>query len=162
MNTTKNDEFFLKRAAELSREGMEKNAGGPFGAVVAKNGEIVAEAYNEATSINDPTAHAEVLAIRRACERFSSFQLENCVLYTSAEPCPMCFGAIYWARLERVVYANTREEAKAIGFDDSFIYDEIERAGSDSEQNIHFAHMPLEEAQQVFHDWEEKEDKTEY
>ena len=121
----KDHSYFLKRAIQLAEEGMDKGQGGPFGAVIVKDGEIIAEANNKVTASNDPTAHAEVVAIRKACEKLQDFQLENCILYTSCEPCPMCLGAIYWARPKKVYYALTREDAAKIGFDDQFIYDEI-------------------------------------
>ena len=110
----------MRRAIALSLQGMRSNQGGPFGAVVVKDGKIIGEGHNEVTSSNDPTAHAEVVAIRRACVNLNSFQLDGCELYTSCEPCPMCLGAIYWARLDRVFYGNTKEDAAAIAFDDQF------------------------------------------
>src|SRR5690606_25588778 len=120
---TEIDTHFIKRAIEHSEKGMYLHAGGPFGAVIAKNGEIIAEGFNQVTSSNDPTAHAEVVEIRKACEKLGSFQLDDCIIYTSCEPCPMCLGAIYWARPKAVYYACTKEDAAAIGFDDNFIYD---------------------------------------
>ena len=119
------DAVHLARAVALSRERMEANAGGPFGAVIVRDGVVLAEGWNKVTSSNDPTAHAEVTAIRRACEAVNSFELKGATLYTSCEPCPMCLASAYWARISRIVYANTRTEAAAIGFDDAFIYDEI-------------------------------------
>jgi tRNA(Arg) A34 adenosine deaminase TadA len=121
---------FLDRAVELSRQGIEQQAGGPFGCVIVKNGVIIGEGNNQVTVTNDPTAHAEVVAIRNACKTLGSFQLEGCDVYTSCEPCPMCLGAIYWARPERVIYANTKTDAAAIDFDDQFIYDEIKKKGN--------------------------------
>ena len=115
---TDQDRKFMTRAIELAKNGVEANAGGPFGCVVVKNGEIVGEGNNRVTSTNDPTAHAEIIAIRNACKRLDSFQLDGCTIYTSCEPCPMCLGAIYWARPERVFYACTRRDAANIGFDD--------------------------------------------
>ncbi|MGC2236356.1 MAG: nucleoside deaminase, partial [Pyrinomonadaceae bacterium] len=115
------DEYFMSRAITLAQNGMDSNAGGPFGAIVVRHGEIIGEGSNRVTSTNDPTAHAEITAIREACQKLGSFQLENCTIYTSCEPCPMCLGAIYWARPERVVFACTREDAAKIGFDDQFI-----------------------------------------
>ena len=112
---TKNDEIFMRRAIELAQIGVDKGAGGPFGAVVVKNGEIVGEGYNRVTSTNDPTAHAEVVAIRNACAKLESFQLDDCVLYTSCEPCPMCLGAIYWARPKEIFYAATHTDAANAG-----------------------------------------------
>src|SRR5690606_27988141 len=121
---TEKDKQFIKHAIELSEKGMDLHAGGPFGAAIVKNGEIIAEGYNQVTSSNDPTAHAEIVAIRKACEKLDSFQLDDCITYTSCEPCPMCVGAIYWARPKAVYYASTKEDAAEIGFDDHFIYDE--------------------------------------
>ncbi|MRT17434.1 nucleoside deaminase [Vitellibacter sp. q18] len=157
---TEQDKKFIERAISLSEKGMDNNAGGPFGAVVVKNGEIIAEGFNEVTSSNDPTAHAEVVAIRKACENLGTFQLTDCVVYTSCEPCPMCLGAIYWARPKAVYYACTKEDAAAIGFDDQFIYDEIEKDISD--RNIKFINIEREEGQKVFNKWETKEGRTDY
>ncbi|WP_457616913.1 nucleoside deaminase [Lutibacter sp.] len=157
---TDKDLQFMKRAIELANEGMKSNAGGPFGAVVVKDGEIIAEGYNSVTSVNDPTAHAEVVAIRKACEKLETFQLKDCVIYTSCEPCPMCLGAIYWARPEKVFYACNREDAAAIDFDDQFIYNEIEKNIED--RQIKFVQLMQKEALTVFDNWKNKEDKTEY
>jgi tRNA(Arg) A34 adenosine deaminase TadA len=154
------DEYFMSRAIELAQNGMDTNAGGPFGAIVVLKGEIIGEGWNQVTSTNDPTAHAEVNAIREACRKLGSFQLDNCVLYTSCEPCPMCLGAIYWARPEKVVYACTREDAAGIGFDDHFIYDEIEK--SVEERQMKIVNFMRDEALKVFKNWENKQDKTEY
>ena len=118
-------EEFMREAIRLSVEKMQAGLGGPFGAVVVRNGEIIARGYNNVLTSNDPTAHAEVDAIRKACAALGTFQLQDCELYTSCEPCPMCLGAIYWARPKVVYYGNTKEDAAAIGFDDQFIYDEI-------------------------------------
>lgn len=150
----------MERAIALSEKGMDNNAGGPFGAVVVNNGKIIAEGFNEVTSSNDPTAHAEVVAIRKACENLSAFQLTDCVIYTSCEPCPMCLGAIYWARPKAVYYACTKEDAAAIGFDDHFIYDEIDK--NISERNIKFINLEREEGKKVFKKWETKEGRTDY
>src|SRR3954449_778305 len=122
----------MARAIELALKGMDSN-GGPFGAVVVRDGKIVGEGNNRVTSTNDPTAHAEVVAIREACKALDSFQLDGCSIYTSCEPCPMCLGAIYWARPDRVFYACTRDDAATIGFDDDFIYEELEKANNDRE-----------------------------
>ncbi len=155
-----NHEFFMRRAIELAQSGIDQNAGGPFGTVIVKDGKIIAEAHNEVTSTNDPTAHAEVMAIRRACKELDTFQLDDCTLYTSCEPCPMCMGAIYWARLDKIYYANTKTDAKDIGFDDSFIYDELSLLPGSrykpSEQ------MLRNEAIHTFEEWMNKTDKTEY
>lgn len=151
---------FMQRAIELAREGMDAGAGGPFGSVVVRDGEIIAEGYNGVTSNNDPTAHAEVTAIREACQKLGTFQLENCEIYTSCEPCPMCLGAIYWARPKAVYYACSREDAAAIDFDDQLIYDEID-AGIENRQ-IPFKQIQREEALGVFDAWQKKTDKIEY
>ena len=151
---------FIRRAIELASEGVKSNAGGPFGAVVVKDNVIIAEGFNSVTSVNDPTAHAEVMAIRKACKKLGSFQLEGCIIYTSCEPCPMCLGAIYWARPEKVFYACTREDAAEIDFDDQFIYNEIGKNIED--RQIKFTQIMQNEALTVFKDWKEKTDKTEY
>lgn len=147
-------------AIEQSEKGMQQNEGGPFGAVVIKDGKIVGRGNNKVTSSNDPTAHAEVMAIRDACKNLNTFQLDGCILYTSCEPCPMCLGAIYWARPDKVFYANTREDAAAIGFDDDFIYNEINV--SMDERKIPFEQIARDEALRVFELWQSKSDKTAY
>ncbi len=157
---TEKDEQFMQRAIHLAQKGVSGNAGGPFGAVVVKDGEIIGEGWNQVTSTNDPTAHAEVVAIREACQKLDSFQLVGCVLYTSCEPCPMCLGAIYWARPDKMFYACTREDAAKVGFDDQFIYDEI--AGEIDERKIKAINFMREEAIKVFENWEKKTDKVEY
>ncbi len=154
------DRKYMTRAIELAREGMAANAGGPFGAVVVRDGEIVGEGNNSVTSLNDPTAHAEINAIRQACEKLQNFQLDGCTIYTSCEPCPMCLGAIYWARPDKVFFACTREDAAAIGFDDNFIYTELEKANSDRERVM--ISLMRAEAIEVFRAWAEKPDKVEY
>lgn len=151
---------FLERAIELSRLGMEKGQGGPFGCVIVQGDEIVGEGYNMVTSTNDPTAHAEVVAIRAACKNLGVYQLTDCEVYTSCEPCPMCLGAIYWARPKRVVYANTREEAASIEFDDDFIYNEISAKITD--RKIPFLHHPHFLAKEVFAAWKKLENKKKY
>jgi len=154
------DQYFLRMAIELARQGMQKNEGGPFGAVVVRNGEVVGRGNNQVTSSNDPTAHAEVVAIRAACQQLQNFQLDDCVIYTSCEPCPMCLGAIYWARPKRIVYACSREDAAAIDFDDDFIYREIplpiEHRSIPTEQLLQA------EGRKVFVEWREKEDRVDY
>ena len=137
---TEREKRFLEHAIELSRRGMKDGDGGPFGCIIVKDDKIVGEGWNKVTSSNDPTAHAEVVAIRDACERLDTYQLTGCEIYTSCEPCPMCLGAIYWARPERVIYANTREDAAAIDFDDDFIYSEINASMKD--RKIPFLHYP--------------------
>ena len=119
------DITFMRRAIELAQNGVDNDQGGPFGCVITKDGQIVGEGCNEVTSTNDPTAHAEIVAIRAACRNLESFQLTGCVVYTSCEPCPMCLGAIYWARPSAIYFAGTREDAAAAGFDDELFYDEL-------------------------------------
>ncbi len=157
---TENQKQFMLRAIELAENGLETDAGGPFGAVVVKNGEIIGEGWNCVTSTNDPTAHAEISAIRKACQELDSFQLEGCVLYTSCEPCPMCLGAIYWARLEKLYFGCTREDAAAVGFDDEFIYEEISR--NLDQRKIDTINFMRDAALSVFGKWEKKVDKIEY
>ena len=154
------DEKFMRRAISLAQRGIDAGAGGPFGAVVVKNDEIVGEGFNQVTSTNDPTAHAEIVAIRNACKKLNSFQLDNCTIYTSCEPCPMCLGAIYWARPKQIFYAATHEDAAAIGFDDHFIYDEIERPIE--ERHIKSVNFLRDEGLTVFKNWASKTDKTKY
>ncbi len=157
---TNKDMQFMQRAIELAKEGIKSNAGGPFGAVVVKDGKIIAEGYNSVTSGNDPTAHAEVVAIRKACKKLKTFQLKDCVIYTSCEPCPMCLGAIYWARPKKVFYACSREDAAAINFDDQFIYNELEK--NIDNRKITFVQLMQKEALTVFKNWQTKTDKKEY
>lgn len=154
------DTEFLLRAIELSEKSLFESQGGPFGAVIVKDGKIIAEGRNEVTSTNDPTAHAEVQAIRKAGKVIGDFNLAGSVLYSSCEPCPMCLSAIYWARIDRVIYANTRHDAAEIGFDDAFIYSEL---GKDAaERRVSCVHHPLEPANAVFQAWLNKLDKTPY
>lgn len=150
----------MARAIALSAEKMRAGLGGPFGAIVARDGAILSEGFNQVTSHNDPTAHAEVVAIRDACRRLSSFSLQGCEIYTSCEPCPMCLGAIYWARLDRVYYANTRSDAAAIGFDDDHIYRELDKPIDG--RAIPFIQLGSEEARRIFREWLEKPDKIPY
>jgi tRNA(Arg) A34 adenosine deaminase TadA len=157
---TEKDEYFMRRAISLAQQGIDSNSGGPFGAVVVKDGEIIGEGCNRVTSTNDPTAHAEVVAIRNACQKLGSFQLDDCILYTSCEPCPMCLGAIYWARPSKIFYAATHTDAASIGFDDQFIYEEIER--ETGERQIKTVNLLREEGLKVFRNWENKADKTAY
>jgi guanine deaminase len=157
---TNNEKKFLEKAIELSRKGMQGGAGGPFGCIVVKEGKIIGEGYNIVTSSNDPTAHAEIVAIREACKALKSFQLTGCDIYTSCEPCPMCLGAIYWARPDRVIYANTKEDAAAIEFDDDFIYQEINTTMTD--RRIPFIHAPNADAIAVFTEWKNMEGKAKY
>ncbi|PZR25307.1 MAG: tRNA-specific adenosine deaminase [Citrobacter freundii] len=157
---TATEKGFLERAIELSRQGMEQGNGGPFGCVIVKDGEIVGEGFNMVTSQNDPTAHAEVVAIRNACAHLQTYQLTGCDIYASCEPCPMCLGAIYWARPARVIYANTREDAARIEFDDAFIYNEINAVMT--ERKIPFRHEPHPMAKEVFQHWKEWKEKKQY
>lgn len=151
---------FMREAIRLSIEKMQAGYGGPFGAVVVKDGQIIARGFNQVTSTHDPTCHAEVDAIRKACTALGTFQLDECDLYTSCEPCPMCLGAIYWARPRRVFYGNTKQDAAAIGFDDQFIYEELEKPLSD--RHIPMVELLREEAGAGFRAWEQHESKTEY
>jgi guanine deaminase len=157
---TTSEQHFLARAIELSRIGMQSGKGGPFGCVIVKDGKIIGEGCNEVTTTNDPTAHAEVVAIRKACKTLHSFQLTGCDVYASCEPCPMCLGAIYWARPQRVIYANTKKDAAAIDFDDQFIYEEIEKPAE--QRQILFIHHPHQKAIEVFEDWKKMGNKIEY
>lgn len=155
------DEYYIKQAIDLARHGMESGEGGPFGAIIVNSkGEIVGKGNNQVTSTNDPTAHAEVVAIRNACKNIQDFQLEGCTVYTSCEPCPMCLGAIYWARPERIVFACSRQDAADIGFDDDHIYKEIPLPLD--ERQIKTDQVSREEGVKVFNAWQEKNDKTEY
>lgn len=157
---TDQDAQFMMRAIELARAGMDNNDGGPFGCVVVKDGKVVGEGSNRVTSTNDPTAHAEVVAIREACKTLNAFQLDGCSIYTSCEPCPMCLGAIYWARPAQVFYACTREDAAAVGFDDDFIYDEISLPNEDRERVM--INLLRDEGVALFQAWDAKADKIEY
>lgn len=151
---------FMREAIQLSIDSMRAGNGGPFGAVVVKDGKVIAKGFNRVTSTNDPTAHAEVVAIREACKVLGTFQLAGCEIYTSCEPCPMCLGAIYWARPDKMYFANTKSDAAAIGFDDQFIYNEIELG-------VHQRQLPTEqllndEAIVAFKEWDQKTDKIDY
>jgi guanine deaminase len=154
------NEKFLKRAIDLALENIENAQGGPFGAVIVKNGEIIAEGTNHVTTFNDPTAHAEVVAIRNACQKLNTFQLDDCEIYCSCEPCPMCLGAIYWARPKAVYFAAGKADAANAGFDDSFIYDEIKLDYKN--RRILTQHHPMNDALYVFQTWVKMENKTDY
>ena len=154
------DKNFMREAIQLSLNGMQNNEGGPFGAIVVKDGKIVGRGNNQVTSSNDPTAHAEVVAIRDACKNLGSFQLDGCIVYSSCEPCPMCLGAIYWARPEKLFFACSREDAAAIDFDDEFIYQEIPLPID--QRKIETVQLLQEEGRLVFNKWAEKNDKTIY
>jgi len=154
------DNSFMARAIELSIENVRSGRGGLFAAIVVKDGKIIAEGVNQVTFTNDPTAHAEVVAIREACRKLADFELKDCELYTTCEPCPMCLGAIYWARPERVYFGNTAEDAAKIGFADLRIYKEAARPHS--QRTIPMIPLMREQALKAFRAWEEKSDKTPY
>ncbi|MCB0658055.1 MAG: nucleoside deaminase [Saprospiraceae bacterium] len=160
MSQYERDLFFIRKCIALARYGMEHQAGGPFGALVVHDGVIIGQGMNRVTSTNDPTAHAEVVAIREACAHRAHYQLEGCTIYTSCEPCPMCLGAIYWARPVRLVYAANRKDAAEAGFADSFIYDEL-RHSPDHRSLVTMA-VGREEALSLFSTWKDKEDKLLY
>lgn len=151
---------FINRAIDIALNGMENNEGGPFGCVIVKKNEIVGEGNNRVTSSNDPTAHAEMIAIRNACKHLGTFQLDGCDIYTTCEPCPMCLGAIYWARPQRVFYAGRRNDAANAGFDDNFIYRELGK--NVDNRSIPMISMGRELALDLFERWNRKEDKIEY
>lgn len=150
----------MKAAIELARQGMNSNTGGPFGCIVVKDGKIVGKGSNKVTSSNDPTAHAEVVAIRDACKNLATFQLDGCEIYTSCEPCPMCMGAIYWARPSKVYFAGNRHDAAHAGFDDSMIYEEL--TAPFDQRKIPVINLGREQALQLFQDWISKPDKIDY
>lgn len=154
------DTDYMKRAIELSKNNMEKGCGGPFGAIIVKDGKVIGEGWNKVTSSNDPTAHAEVEAIRDACKKLKNFDLSGAEIYTSCEPCPMCLSAIYWARLSKIYFANTKKDAAAIDFDDDFLYQEIPKELSS--RKIPTVQLLREEALKVFKAWEQKSDKITY
>jgi guanine deaminase len=154
------DNPFMTRAIELSIENVRSGRGGPFGAVVVKDGAMIAEGANQVTSAKDPTAHAEMLAIRAACAKLGVFELQGCEIYASCEPCPMCLGAIYWARLSRIYFAGGAADASRIGFDDSLIYREI--AQPPMQRSIPMVQMMREQALSAFRAWEEKPNKIVY
>jgi guanine deaminase len=151
---------YMREAVQLAEQGMRSGRGGPFGCVVVRRGEIVGRGSNRVTSTNDPTAHAEVVAIRDACTALQTFQLPDCELYTSCEPCPMCLSAIYWARIPQVYYGNTRADAAAIGFDDDFIYQQVPLAPE--ARTVKMERLLRDEAQIAFQEWANKPDKVRY
>jgi len=151
---------FMAEAAKVSREKMNAGFGGPFGAVVVRDGKIIGTGFNKVTTDNDPTAHAEVVAIRDACANIGDFNLSGAVIYTSCEPCPMCLSSIFWARLDKIYYANTRWDAAKIGFDDAELYDEVAKDIED--RKIPMIHMVDEDAALAFEEWDKKEDKVRY
>ncbi len=153
------DAKFMQMAIDLSIENID-TGGGPFGAVIVRNGEVIATGTNRVVPNADPTAHAEVMAIRNACTKLGTFQLPDCIIYSSCEPCPMCLSALYWAGVKRICYGNTKDDAKAIDFDDSFIYDQLEL--SYAERSIKCEHFMRDNALAAFRKWDEKEDKVRY
>ena len=153
-------QYFMNKAVELSLENMREGKGGPFGAIIVKDGKIVGTGANHVTSENDPTAHAEVVAIRDACKNLGTFQLDGCEIYTSCEPCPMCLAAIYRTRPKAIYYANTRKDAADIGFDDDFLYEELKKDLENRNLPIH--QLDKENALKVFDEWKKKSDKIEY
>jgi tRNA(Arg) A34 adenosine deaminase TadA len=163
MNTPRSaqpEPAFMKEAIELARRNIREGLGGPFGTVIVKNGTILARGTNLVTSTNDPTAHGEIVAIRKACRALGSFQLEGCEIYTSCEPCPMCLGAIYWARPKAVYFGNTRDDAAQADFDDRFLYEELPR--SFAARRIPMIQFMRDEALVAFREWGEKADKVRY
>ena len=156
---TQQDKEFMQMAIDASIQNV-KNGGGPFGAVIVRNGQVIATGVNRVTANNDPTAHAEVSAIRTACAQLGTCHLQDCVIYTSCEPCPMCLSAIYWSGITRIYYGNTAQDADDIGFSDKFIYDEL--ATPMSQRSIPVQNIMRDEALSAFRAWEEKEDKVEY
>ena len=150
---------FMKRAIQLSSDSV-KNGGGPFGAVIVKNDKIIAEGSNKVTSTNDPTAHGEIVAIREACKQLNNFNLNGCKIFSTAEPCPMCLSAIYWARIDEIYYANTRDDARKIDFDDSLIYSELQK--NIDKRKIPMTQIMRDEALKAFELWDNKIDKVKY
>ena len=153
-------EKFMRMAIALSEHNVKEMLGGPFGAVIAKNGKLIAKSANMVTTTIDPTAHAEISAIRKACKKLNSFNLSGCVIYTSCEPCPMCLGAIYWSRIEIIYYANTKKDAANIGFDDQFIYDEIDLPME--KRKLPVVQLLRDDAQLAFEQWRASGQKIEY
>ena len=159
ISTTSDNERFMQMAIDLSVENVD-TGGGPFGAVIVRDGEVIATGTNRVVPNADPTAHAEVTAIRNACARLGTFQLTGCTIYSSCEPCPMCLSALYWAGVSRICYGNTKDDAKAIDFDDSFIYDQLELAYKD--RSIKCEHFMRDRALAAFRKWKDKNDKVPY
>ncbi|WP_316803893.1 nucleoside deaminase [Pedobacter nototheniae] len=160
MEENKQHETFMRMAIALSVQNVSEQVGGPFGAVIVKDGKVVAQSANKVTSTNDPTAHAEVSAIRLACTALNTFDLSGCIVYTSCEPCPMCLGAIYWSRIETIYYANTKADAGKIGFDDKFIYDELDKPME--KRSLPVVQLLRDEAQEAFKLWETSPMRIEY
>jgi len=155
----KTHEQFMRMAIELSAQNVLQSLGGPFGAVVVKDGKVIAKSANKVISSNDPTAHAEVAAIRLACKRLKTFDLSGCIVYTSCEPCPMCLGALYWSRIDSIYYGNTKADAAAINFDDQFIYEELDKPLND--RKLPIKQLLRDEAQQAFKLWDKSAMKNE-
>ncbi len=160
MKRKKRELKYLLKAIHLAEKGMKKGEGGPFGCVIVSEGRVIGRGHNRVTSSNDPTAHAEIVAIRQACKKLKSFQLEGCEIFTSCEPCPMCLGAIYWARPSAVYFASTKSAAADAGFDDAFIYDELKLIPEG--RKIKMFHVPVEKAGEVFEKWKRMENKVKY
>jgi tRNA(Arg) A34 adenosine deaminase TadA len=157
---TEQQEAFMREAIQLSLSNIHSCTGGPFGAVIVREGQIIARGANSVTATNDPTAHAEVVAIRQACEKLQTFDLSGCEIYASCEPCPMCLGAIYWARLDKLYYANTKSDAAAIHFDDQFIYEELEKPLD--QRSLFTRQLLRDEALEAFKTWSQMDQKIEY
>ena len=154
-----NSDFFMQKAIELSIKNINNN-GGPFGCVIVKNNKIISEGVNGVTQNNDPTAHAEIVAIRNACTKLNTFDLSGCEMYTSCEPCPMCLSAIYWSHIDNIYFGNTRKDAASIGFDDNYIYEELKK--DLFKRTIPMKQINQNEAKKAFEDWERKIDKIKY
>ena len=157
---SKTPEDYMREAIALSRDNIHVHGGGPFGAVVVKDGQIIGRGRNQVTTANDPTAHAEVMAIREACQNLGAFSLQGCEIYSSCEPCPMCLSAIYWARIEKIYYGNTQSDAAYIDFDDAFLYKEVKLPRH--ERAIPLVPLLRDEAVKVFEEWDAKDDKVSY
>ncbi|MGB4775818.1 MAG: nucleoside deaminase [Daejeonella sp.] len=157
---TKEHQKYMIKAIAISKKNVEKSLGGPFGAVIVKDGKVIATSANKVTTTNDPTAHAEVSVIRLACKKLKTFDLSGCIIYTSCEPCPMCLGAIYWAHIDTIYYANTKNDAANIGFDDQFIYEEIDLPME--ERKLRTVQILRDEAQVAFKAWSVSENKMSY
>ena len=153
-------EDFMRMAIELSEYNVKQDQGGPFGAVIVKDGMVIARSANKVVPNNDPTAHAEISAIRLACQELGTYNLSGCEIYTSCEPCPMCLGAIYWARIDKIHYANTKADAAAIGFDDAFIYEELDQPMQ--KRKLPIVQLMRDEALNAFKLWSESESRTDY
>lgn len=151
---------YMQMAIEEAEKGMRANAGGPFGVVIVRNGEVIAKGHNRVVETNDPTAHAEITAIREATTKLQNFDLSDCEIYSSCEPCPMCFAAIHWAKMRKLYYGCTQKDAAKIGFDDQFIYDVIK--GTAKELQVQIEQIDHDECMKPFQEWEEKEDRTQY